>query len=41
MSGLQVSTLIARFLPDKAQVVPRLRWFAANVQRALGSRVKT
>lgn len=38
MSGLQVSTLIARFLPDKAQVVPRLRWFAANVQRALGSR---
>lgn len=38
MNSAPVTALIARFLPDKAQVVPRLRWFAANVQRALGSR---
>lgn len=38
MNSQQVSALIARFLPDKAQAVARLRWFAANVQRALGSR---
>lgn len=38
MNSTSLSALLARFLPDKAQAVQRLRWFAANVQRALGSR---
>lgn len=37
MNTLLVMTLIERWLPWKAQMLPRVRWILANAQRALGA----